>query len=240
MVLAGRAEAFGVALRAVFVLDECGGWSSGIEGGFGIFVVAEAGESSVDEAGSVAGLCPSEALAFAIENELVVVDEGHAVSVCEALRALPHKVDMGRFLQDEARGVDGIAQAFDTGDAADFHAAAVHEERVELDAAVGGEEATSTGVEGGIVFEDGDGGFDSIDGSASAGEDFVADFEGVAHAGFVVGGSFGRDGPGSAMNEEGGIVCGGLGCHSDMVVHFAKRGRDRADRVNEKEGRWND
>ena len=41
---------------------------------------------------------------------------------------------------------------------------AVHEQGVELHAAVAGEEAAASGVEGVVVFEDGDGGLDRIDG----------------------------------------------------------------------------
>ena len=167
----------------------------------------------------MAGLRFSEALAFAVENELGVIDEFHAVGMGKLFGAFADEVDMRASLEDEACGVDGIAEAFNTGDAAGFHAAAVHEKGVELDAAVGGEEAAATGVEGGIVFEDGDRGLNGVDGRAAARENLVADLEGVAHAGFVGGGCVGGNGPGPAVNEEGGIVGGGLGHHSDMVEH---------------------
>ena len=129
---------------------------------------------------------------------------------------------MRALFEDEAGGVDGIAEALDAGDAAGFHATSVHEEGVELDAAVGGEEAATAGIEGGVVFEDGDGGFDGVDGCATAGEDFVTDFKGVADAGFMRGCGVGGDGPCSAMDEKGRIVGGGEGCHSDMVVHWRR------------------
>jgi hypothetical protein len=187
--------------------------------GCGVFVVAVAGEGGIGEASGVARLSLGEALTFAIEDELAVVDEGHAVGVCESFCAFSYKVNMGALFEDKARGVDGIADAFDAGDATGFHAATVHEERVELDAAIGGEEAAATGVEGGIVFEDGDCGFDCIDCGTAAGEDFVTDLEGVAHACFVGGGRFRGDGPGATVNEEGWIVGGRLRAHSDMVVH---------------------
>ena len=79
--------------------------------------------------------------------------------------------------------MDGVAEAFDTGDATGSHAAAVHEERVELDAAVGGEKAAATGVEGGVVFKNGDGGFDGVKSGATAGEDGVSSLEGGSDAG---------------------------------------------------------
>jgi hypothetical protein len=114
----------------------------------------------------------------------------------------------GTFFEDEAGGLDGVAEALDAGDAAGFHAAAVHEEGVELDAAVGGEEAAAAGVEGGVVFKDGDGGFNGVDGGAAEGEDAVAGFEGVADAGLVGGCGVGGDGPGAAVDEEDGVVSG--------------------------------
>ena len=191
------------------------GTSNGrIECGLGVFIVAVSGEGGIGEAGGLAGLCIGEALAFAIEDEFGVIDQFHTVGVGKAFRAFPDEVDMGALFEDEARGVDGVAQVFDAGDATGFHAASIHEEGVELNAAVGGEEAAASGVEGGIVFEDGDSGFDGVDGSAAAGEDFVTDFEGVSHAGFVGGCCIGGDSPCSAMNEKGGVVGGGEGCHS--------------------------
>jgi hypothetical protein len=92
------------------------------------------------------------------------------------------EVDVGTLFEDEAGGLDGIAEAFDAGDATGFHAATVHEECVELDAAVGGEKAASASVEGGVIFKDSDGGFDGIEGRAATSEDCVAFFEGVADA----------------------------------------------------------
>jgi hypothetical protein len=98
------------------------------------------------------------------------------------LCARTDEVDVRALFEDEAGGLDGVAEALDTGYAAGFHASAVHEECVELDAAVGGEEATAAGVEGGVVFKDGDGGFNGVEGGTAAGEDAVAGFEGVADA----------------------------------------------------------
>ena len=156
-----------------------------------------------------------EALAFAVEDELSVIDESHAVGGGELLGAGADEVDVLALFEDEARGLDGVAEALDAGDAAGLHAAAIHEEGVELYAAIGGEEAAAAGVEGGIVFEDGDGGFDGVDGGTAAGEDGVSGFKGGADAGLVGLSGVGGDGPCTAMNEEGGIVrgWGGHGVH---------------------------
>jgi len=124
--------------------------------------------------------------------------------------------------EDEAGGLDGVAEALDTGNAAGFHASAVHEEGVKLDAAVGGEEAAATGVEGGVVFKDGDGGFNGVEGGTAEGEDSVAGFEGVADAGFVCGCGVGGDGPGAAVDDEDGVVGGG-GSHLKQITGYGRR-----------------
>ena len=159
------------------------------------------------------------------------------MGVGEALRAFSDKVDVRRLLQDEACGLDGVAQMFDAGDTAGFHAAAIHDEGVELDAAVGGEEAAAAGVEGGVVFKDGDGGFNGVDGGAAEGEDGVASFKGAADTGLVGGCGIGGNGPGAAVDEEGGVVSG-WGCHGDYgralggtlngVGEWLSRRRERA------------
>jgi hypothetical protein len=52
-----------------------------------------------------------------------------------------------------------------------------------LYAAVGGKKAAAAGIEGGVVFKDGDGGFNRIEGGCAAGEDCVTGFEGFADTG---------------------------------------------------------
>ena len=98
---------------------------------------------------------------------------------------------------------------FDAGYAAGAEGGSVHEEGVELNAAGRGEEAASAGVEGGVVFEDGNGGFYGVGGGATFAEDLVADFKGVGYSALMVFGHFGRDGPGAAVDEEGGADGGG-------------------------------
>jgi hypothetical protein len=124
----------------------------------------------------------------------------------KTLSAFADEVDVAAFFEDQACGMDGVAESFDTGDAAGLHAAAVHEEGIELDAAIGGEEAAAPGVEGGIVFEDGDGGFDGVDSRTAETKDAIAGLKSGAHAGLVSFAGVDRDGPGSAMNEESWIV----------------------------------
>ena len=77
---------------------------------------------------------------------------------------------------------------------------------VELDAAVAGEEAAASGVEGVVVFEHGDGGFDGVDGGGSALEQGIAGLEGVGDALLVGLEHVVGDGPGSAVDEKNGAA----------------------------------
>jgi len=185
----------------------------GVQGGFG------SGEGVVAEAGGFTKLGMGEALTLAVEDQLGVVDEGHAVGAGEVLRAGTDEVDMRALFEDQAGGLNGVAQALDTGHAAGLHAAAVHKESIELDAAVGGEKAAAAGVEGGVVFEDGDGGFDGVEGGCAAREKGVAGFERVADTGLVGASGVGGDGPGTTVDEESGSVGNRRG-HRAIVEHL--------------------
>jgi len=136
---------------------------------------------------------------------------------------------VGTFFEDQAGGLNGVAKTLDTGDAAGLHAAAVHEKGVELNAAIGGEKAAAASVEGRVVFEDGNGGFDGVESGCSAREKGVAGFEGAANAGFMSGSGFGGDGPCATVNEESGRMGSGRG-HGAIVKHLAgeRRGRNLA------------
>jgi hypothetical protein len=127
-----------------------------------------AGEGFVGQASGLTGLGMGEALAFAVEDEFGVLDEGHAVGPGELLGAIADEVDVGALLKDQAGGLDGVAEMLDAGHTASLHAASVHEQGVHLDAAIGGKETAAAGIEGGIVFKDGDSGFNGIDGGTAA------------------------------------------------------------------------
>jgi len=186
----------------------------GVRDGFG------AGEGVVAETGGFAELGVGEALALTVEDQLRVVDEGHAVGLGKVLCAGADEVDVLAFFKDQAGGLNGVAQALDAGYAAGLHAAAVHEKRIELDAAVGGEKTAAAGIEGGIVFEDGDGGLDGVEGRCSAREKGVAGFKGAADAGLMGASGVGWNGPCATMNEESGGMGGGG--HGVMVEYLGQ------------------
>ena len=191
-------------------------------GGGGEFGVA--GEGSVGVAGCFGSLEGHEAVALAGDDEFGVVDEAHAVLGGEALGTGSDEVDVGGFFEDDAGGLDGVAETFDAGYASGAEVGAAHEEGVELDAAVAGEEGASAGVEGVVVFHDGDGGFYGVDGGATSGESGPAGGEGGGDASFVGGYGVVGHGPGSAVDEQDGLVCEGVegGAHTFPVYGRAK------------------
>lgn len=171
--------------------------------GFGAFVVVLelAGESLVGDSGGLPGLRQSKAPAFAVQDQLAIVDEGHALGGGECLGSRTDEVNVGALLENQTRGLDGIAQVLDARHAAGLHASSVHEKGIELDTAIGGEKAAAAGVEGGIIFKDGDRFLDGIKSGTSTTEDGVAGFECAANAG-LVGRRIGLgDGPRSAVYE---------------------------------------
>lgn len=163
-----------------------------------------AGEGAVGGAGLFARLSFGEAAAFAIEDELGIIDEGHALGLREGFCAGTDEVDVGAFVEDEAGGLDGVADALDAGDAAGAESGSIHDEGVELDAAVAGEEGAAAGVEGGVILELDDGGFDGIEGGAAVFEDAPAFLEGIEDALFVGIEEVGGDVPCAAVDEEDG------------------------------------
>ncbi len=177
------------------------------------------GESRIGVAGGFGSLEGHEAVALAGDDELGVVDEAHAVLGGEALGSGADEVDVGRFFEDEAGGLDGVAEALDAGDSSGAEVGSVHKEGVELNAAVAGEEGATAGVEGVVVFHDGDGGFYGIDGGATAGESGPAGGEGGGDASFVGGYGVVGHGPGSAVDEKDGLRLGGVdgGAHTSPV-----------------------
>ncbi len=169
----------------------------------------DAGEGGVGVAGGFGLLEGHEAVALAGNDELGVIYEAHTVLGGEALGTGADEVDVGGFFEDEAGGLDGVAEPLDAGYAAGAEVGSVHEKGVELDAAVAGEEGASSSVEGVVVFHDGDGGLDGVDGGAAAGECGPAGCECGGDATLVgVDGVVGH-GPGSAVDEEEGLAIHG-------------------------------
>ena len=92
------------------------------------------------------------------------------------------EVDVRALVEYEARGLDWISKALDAGDATGAKGGAIHQQRIELNSAGTGEEAASSGIEGVVVFEDGDCGFNRLDGCGAIFENGVADGKGIRDA----------------------------------------------------------
>ncbi len=183
------------------------GLDFGFEGGL---LGGSTAEGGVGVAEGFRALEGHEAFALAGDDEFGVVDEAHAVLGSEALGSRTDEVHMRGLLEDEASGLDGVAEALDAGDAAGAEIAAGHEEGVKLDAAVAGEEGAAASVEGIVVLHDGDGGCDGVDGGAAAGESGPASGEGCGDAALVGADGVVGHGPGAAMDEEDGLRLLGL------------------------------
>jgi len=122
------------------------------------------------------------------------------------LGARADEIDVGALLKYQPGGLNGITQPLDAGYASRFHAASIHEQGIELHAAIGGEKAASASVEGRVVLQYSDGGFDCIKSRTTSREKFIAGFQCVADAVFVGFSSLGGNGPGTAVNQQGGEV----------------------------------
>ena len=180
----------------------------GFEGARGFFIergIGGAGEGLVYAASEFGLLEGVEAGLLAGDDEVHVVAEFHAVLAGEALGTRADEVDVGALVEDKAGRLDGVAETFDAGDTAGAEVRAVHEEGVELDAAVSGEEAAPAGVEGLVVFHDDDGGFDCGDSGAPGFKDGVSGGEGVGDAVLVSGDLGVGHGPCAAVEDEGGV-----------------------------------
>jgi len=104
--------------------------------------------------------------------------------------------------ENGARGANGIFDALKAGDGAGAESGGVHDDGVAFNAASKIEMRAEAGVEDGIVFEDGDGGLDGVEGVAALGENRPASFESAEAAGFAgVNGVVG-DVPSAAMKNE--------------------------------------
>ena len=161
-----------------------------------------------------------EAVAFARDDELGVVDEAHAVLRGEALGAGADEVDVRRLVEHEPRGLDRVRRRSTQATPPARSVLAVHHQRVELHAAVAGEEGAAAGVEGVVVFHDGDGGFDGVEGGAVLREHSPAGGESVGDAALVGCDGVVGHGPGAAVDEKDGLAgAAGRLCSSHLRVY---------------------
>jgi hypothetical protein len=107
------------------------------------------------------------------------------MSCREGFGAGSNKIDMRTLLENEARGLNGIEQAFHTCNPSGLHPSSIHKESIELHLPIGRKKASSPGVEGWIVFQCHNCCLDRIKRGASTGEDRVAGFKRTTNASLV-------------------------------------------------------
>jgi hypothetical protein len=115
--------------------------------------------------GVIAATLPGFALGG--RDEFFRIAERNALGVGESFGAIGDEHHVGTFFEDGAGGSNGIFDAMKASDRACAESGGVHDDGVALDLTIEIEVGTVTGVEDGIIFEGGDGGFDGIEGVAA-------------------------------------------------------------------------
>jgi hypothetical protein len=196
------------------IADAAGKFTAGAAGGSGgeetaLFIECDGADGALfvtammlGGVGVIAAALPGFALGG--RDEIFGIAKGNALRVDEAFGALGDQHHVGTFFEDGASGLDGIFDAAETGDGAGAERGGVHDDGVTFDLAIEIEVGAVAGVEDGVVLEDGDGGFDGVEGVAAAGENGPAGSKSAETTGFAgVDGVVG-DVPGTAVEDEGG------------------------------------
>ena len=140
--------------------------------------------------------------ALAIDDQLGGIAERNSIFGSKLFGASVHEHHVRGFFLHGAGQANGIANALDGGDSTRFQGRAIHEDGVKLDAAIASEMRAIAGVERGVVFEEGDGGFDSVGSGPAGSEDAPAFFESAGDASATVFDGFSGNVPGATMNDE--------------------------------------
>ena len=185
-------------------------------GGFRALVILEATEGIVCKPGGFPLFRLSQSLPLAVEDEFGVFDEWHALRAGELFSSCTDKIYVRTIFEHEARGLDWIAQALNACNATGLHAATVHQKSVELNAAVSGEKASPSRIEGRVVFHHGDSGFNCIDRCPTPRQNSIAGFESFAHTRFVRLSGIVWNGPCATVNDQDRLTYGSS--HPLMLV----------------------
>ena len=137
-------------------------------------IVLPAGKGLVWDTGLRAGLGSLKALPLAVNHQALVLDQGHSLGASKLFGAGAGKVDVGAAFEHQAGGLNRVLQPLHAGHGARSQGLAIHQQSVELHPAIGGEKAAQAGIKGFIVFEQGDGMLDRVQGGGSLEEQFVA------------------------------------------------------------------
>ena len=122
----------------------------------------------------------------------------------EAFRAFRDQHHMRALFEHRACGADGILNAPQAGNRAGAKSSGFHDDGVALDMPIKREVRAVAGVENRIVFENHDGGLDSVKRVAAVFEDTPAGMESAQTTCFACINRFVGNVPGSAMHDERG------------------------------------
>src|SRR5262245_12777969 len=169
-----------------------------------------AGKGQVRMSGSFFLLSFLEALDFALDHQLLVAAQPHAVLLGEPLSAFPHKIDVGTLVEHQPCSLNRVANMLDAADAAGSHGSSLHHERVHLYPAIAGQEASAARVKGFVVLHGHDSGFDGVQRHAAALQHAPSFGDCILHTGqmrvdHVIG-----YGPGAAMDHQYGKLSQGF------------------------------
>ena len=134
----------------------------------------------------------------------------------EVIGAGADQHDVGRLLHHRAGERDRMARALHIGNRAGPHGLAIHDRRIELVGAIRRKNRATAGVEERIIFEELDGGFDSIERRATLIEHVGSGGERLLDPGAIVSLGFGghrgaRNHSGAAVKHQGPLVLCGSG-----------------------------
>src|SRR5207302_4425350 len=152
--------------------------------------------------GVLVGLAYHPGFALGFANQFFGLAQLDAVLFCEALSAFGDEHHVLGVFQNSARELNGILDTLQSGRRAGAQRCAVHDDGVAFDAAVQIKVRAVTGIEDGIVFEDHDGGFDSVEGGAAARKNGPAGSKSAVAAGLASVHGFVRNVPRAAVNDE--------------------------------------
>ncbi len=141
-----------------------------------------AGKGLVWNSGLLTRLGRLQAQAFPLQHQLGVIDQLHAMLAGELLCAGGGEVDMRAAFEHQAGRLDGVLEALHASHGAGPQGGAIHHESIQLDPAITGKKAAPAGIEGFVIFEQGDGGFHRIQRGRSLPQQEIAYFGGAGDA----------------------------------------------------------
>src|SRR2546423_7334924 len=139
--------------------------------------------------------------ALALDHQLGIFAQLHAVLLSKDLCPFSNKINMRALTQYQPRCPDRIADSLHAANATGAKCGSIHDQRIHLHAAVAGKKAAVSGVEDIVFFHHHYSFFHGLERSAALGQDVPASVECLAYSVLVRFRHLIRNGPGPAMNK---------------------------------------